>query len=308
MSNKQLARLVGALVVVLILWGGFALARRTRRDQADGLTLPKLDTAAVDTIAFMQHGDSAVLVRHGSAGWRVNGSPASSSNVDELLRALDDTSNWSELAAEQPGSQAAMGVTADSGRQVRVEVQGGAGLRLITGHSTSDYSGMYVRPMGGNAVYALHGPLAGALNRELGDWRDKTIASIPPDSVQRVEVTRGRHAYALVRAGKTWKLATGALADSAGVARLLAEFHPATAMGFAQPPVADSANFVRPTARVRLFGAGTLPLADLRFDSTATNLLVRADTGSTVYLMENWDLKQLAPDEQTLKASTPKVR
>ncbi|MGH7688836.1 MAG: DUF4340 domain-containing protein, partial [Gemmatimonadaceae bacterium] len=245
MSNRQLGRLVGALVIALVLWGGFAFARHTRSDRVEGFALPKLDTAAVDTIAFTQHGDSAVLVRRGSGGWRVNGFPAATANVDQLLRALDDTSNWSELAAEQPSSQAAMGVSADSGRRVRVVAKGGAGLHLVTGHSTSAYAGVYVRPVGENAVYALHGPLAQALNRGLGDWRDKTIVSLPPDSVQRVEVTHGRQAFVLVRAGKTWKLDSGAPADSMAVQRLLTEFHPTMAMGFASPPVADSANFTR---------------------------------------------------------------
>ena len=306
MSNKQLMRLAGVLVAALVLWGGFAFARHARRDRAGGFVLPKIDTAAVDTIAFMQKGDSAVLART-PRGWRVNGFPATTATVNELLQALNDTSNWSELAAEQRSSQASMGVAADSGRHVRVVVKGGAGLSLVTGHSASDYAGLYVRPAGDSAVYALHGPLAGELGRGLDGWRDKTIVSVPPDSVQRVEVVHGRDSFTLARAGKTWTVGSAA-ADSGAVQRLLVQFHPAMAMGFATVAVADSANFKRPTARVRVFGAGKSALADLLFDSTATNVLVRADTGSTVYTMENWNLHQVAPTRKSLLASTPKVR
>ncbi len=237
----------------------------------------------------------------------MNGFPAAAVPVDQLLRALVDTSNWSELAAEQRSSQAAMGVAADSGRHVRVVVKGGRGLRLITGHSTSDYSGMYVRPSADSVTYALHGPLAQALTHAIGDWRDKTIASIPPDSVQRVEVTHGRDAYSLRRKGRGWTLAGGAAADSAAVQRLLGQFHPAVAMGFATGAVADSAHFTRPTARVRVFGAGPSPLVTLLFDSTSAHTLVRADTGTTVYTVENWTLQEMAPTAKSLKASTPRV-
>ncbi len=307
MSNKQLVRLAGVLVVALALWGGFAFARHARRDTADGLVLPKVDTAAVDTIAFTQRGDSAVLVRHAAGVWRVNGFPAAAVPVEQLLRALVDTSNWSEMAAERRSSQPAMGVAADSGRHVRVAVKGGRGLRLVTGRSTSDAAGMYVRRAGDSVTYALHGPLAQSLAHGIGDWRDKTIASIPPDSVQRVEVTHGRDAYTLRRKGKGWALATGAAADSNAVQRLLGQLHPAIAMGFATAAVADSAHFARPTARVRVFGAGASPLVTLLFDSTSAHVLVRADTGTTVYTVEDWTLHEMAPTAKSLKVSTPKV-
>lgn len=307
MSNKQLARLAAVLVLALALWGVVALTRHAGRDVADGLPLPKIDTAAVDTIAITSGGDSALLVRRPDGHWRVNGFPAATANVDRLLRALNDTLNWSELAAEQRSSQAAMGVTADSGRHVRVVAGGSAGLDLITGHSTSDYAGVYARPAGDSVVYALHGPLTAAMNHPLDDWRDKTIASVPPDSVRRVEVTHGRRTYALVRSGTSWRLASGKAADSAAVQRLLGQFHPVSATGFAKPAQADSANFERPTARVRLFGTGRSPLADVLFDSASANVLVRADTGTTVYLMGSWMLDQVAPAERTLEASTPRV-
>ena len=265
MNNKQLARLAGVLVVALVLWGGFAFARHARRDTADGFVLPKVDTAAVDTIAFTQHGDSAVLVRHAAGHWRVNGFPAAPVPVDQLLRALVDTSNWSELAAEQRSSQAAMGVAADSGRNVRVVAKGGGAASGDGGFD--ERRRRHVRASRGRQVtYALHGPLAQALAHGLGDWRDKTIASIPPDSVQRVEVTHGREAYTVRRKGRGWVLGTGAAADSNAVQRLLGQLHPAIAMGFATAAVADSAHFTRPTARVRVFGAGASPLVTLLFD------------------------------------------
>lgn len=306
MSNKQLMRLAGVLVAALVLWGGFAFARHARRDRAEGFVLPKVDTAAVDTIAFHQKGDSAVLART-PQGWRVNGFPATTTTVNELLQALDDTTNWSELAAEARSAQASMGVSADSGRHVRLVVKGGKGLSLVTGHSTSDYSGMYVRPAADSAVYALHGPLAEELGRGLDGWRDKTIVSVPPDSVQRVEVVHGRDSFTLARAGKTWTVGSAA-ADSGAVQSLLDQLHPAMALGFATAGAADSANFTRPTARVRVFGAGKTPMADLLFDSTATNVLVRADTGATVYTMEDWNLQQMAPSRKSILASTPKPR
>lgn len=308
MSNKQLARLAGALAVVLALWGAFAVARRAGADHAEGFRLPAIDTAAVDTIAITKGADTALLARQTGGRWRVNGFAAARSNVDQLLRALRDSSNHSELAAERRSSDAAMGVTADSGRRVRVVVKGAAGLDLIAGHNTNDYLGVYVRPAGDSAVYALRGSLPSAMDRPLDDWRDKTVADVSPDSVQRVEVTRGRTTYALVRTGKSWHLATGAAADSGAVARLLAQYHPASAIGFAKAAQADSVTFTRPTARVRIFTSGPAPVIDVAFDSTKSAVYARAQSGSTVYLLESWTLTQTAPTERSVEAATPKAR
>ncbi|MDE3152189.1 MAG: DUF4340 domain-containing protein [Gemmatimonadota bacterium] len=308
MTNKQLARLAGALAVALVLWGAFAFARRAGADHAAGFRLPAIDTAAVDTIAISKGADTALLARQPDGHWRVNGFAAAESNVDQLLRALRDTSNRSELAADRRSSDAAMGVSADSGRRVRVVVKGGTGLDLIAGHNTNDYLGVYVRPAGDSAVYALRGSLPSAMDRPLDDWRDKTVADVPPDSVQRVEVTRGRVTYALVRTGKRWHLATGAAADSGAVARLLAQYHPASAIGFAKGAQADSANFTRPTARVRVFTGGPNPAVDVAFDSTKDDLYARTQRGGTVYLLENWTLTQMAPTARSVEAATPKAR
>ncbi len=308
MSSKQLIRLAGVLVVALVLWGVFAFARHQGTDRAEGFAMPKIDTAAVDTMAFIKGKDSSVVVREADGQWRVDGYPAAPSMVNQVLRALVDTTNWSELAAQRTASQAAMGVTADSGRLVRVVARTGPGLDLIAGHNTSDFVGVFVRPVKDSDVYALHGPLTQTFDHTLTDWRNKTVASVVPDSVSRVEVRRGRRSYALIRSGKQWRLASGAKGDSTSVGTLLTHFHPLSAIGFADAGQLDSLHFDRPTATVRIYTAGPKPLVSLLMDSTNSGVWVRPDTGKTVYLLDDWVLAELAPKEKTLLASTPKPR
>lgn len=308
MSSKQLIRLAGVLAVALVLWGVFAFARHARSDRAAGFAMPKIDTSAVDTIAFTKGNDSSVLVRQADGHWRVNGYPAATAMVNQVLRALDDTSNWSELAARRTSSHAAMGVTADSGRHVRVVARSGPGLDLIAGHATGGYVGVFVRLAKDSDVYALHGPLTQTFNHSLTDWRDKTIVNVVPDSVLRLEVRRGRRSYALIRSGKKWRLASGAAPDSATVGTLLTRFHPLSATDFADSAQLDSLHFARPTATVQIYTTGPKPRVSLRFDSTNSGVWARADTGKTVYLLDDWVLAEVAPQAKSLKASTPKPR
>jgi hypothetical protein len=308
MSSKQLMRLVVALVVALGLWAGFAFTRHARTDHDAGLSLARIDTSAVDTMAFVTGTDSIVAVRGPAGAWRVNGHPASTSMVNQALAALVDTANWSELAAQSRASQAAMGVSADSGQRVHITASRGPGLDLVTGHQTSDYSGIFVRRPADSAVYALHGPLSQAVGHSLSDWRDRTVTTVVPDSVARIEIEhRGAH-YALIRSGTTWRLADGATADSAAVAQLLQRFHPLMATGFATAAQADSLHFGHPVARVRLYAGSASPVSALAFDSTNANVWVRADTGQTVYTLDTWTLGGLVPSEQSLRAGAAKAR
>ncbi len=310
MSTKQLLRLAVVLAAVVVVWGVLALTRRSTGDRVIRLALPTVDTAAVDTVALTKGADTALLVRGANGRWRDNAYPATASNVAELLSALADTSsNSTELVAESKSAQPALGVAADSGQHVRVIEKGHVALDWITGHQTSDYSGLYIRPTSGDAVYSLHGRLTGALGHGLVEWRDHTIASIPADSVHRIEVQHGREHYALVRGAKrSWTLAGAGPADTAAAKQLIDHLNPLSAENFATPAQAKAARFTHPTARVRVFGTGKSPLADVLFDSTKTGVWARSDTGTTVFQIESWTMDGVTPAEKTLRKGTVKPR
>jgi hypothetical protein len=308
MSPRQLTRLALALAVVLVAWGVLALIRRPVNDRVVTLALPAVDTARVDTVAITQGGDTALLARGADHRWRVNGQPAAPTNVAQLLAALADTSNHTAMVAENASAQASLGVSADSGRRVRVVEGGRAVLDWTTGHQTGDYTGMYVRPTAGDAVYALHGTLAGAFGHALDAWRDKTIVALAAPGVQRMEVTRGGHMYSLIHGPAGWTLGAGGAVDSAAAARMVQQLNPLSGQAVATAAQAAAANFGRPTARLRVFGPAGAPLADVLFDSTKTGIWARADTGQTVFQVGPWVLNNVAPTERALRKGTPQVR
>jgi hypothetical protein len=305
MSPKQLARLAGVLVIAIALWGILALThRQSGGDRSSGFTLPKIDTVAVDTIALAGAHDTAILVRT-SGAWRVNGNPAAAAPVSQLLKALRDTTAWTELAAEHANSHARLGVTRDSGEHVRVVSHGHALLDVIAGKQTPDYGGLYVRRPTEDAVYALHGELANALHHSADDWRDKLIVAVPSDSVDTIAVQRGTRAYSLKRAGKSWTLG-GGTADSAAVADLLSQYRNLAATGFATAAQSDSLHFKPPRRQVRLIGKSGRPLAHLVFDSTTSGVWARADSGGPVFHLDSWTAAKLLPADSTLRAKKTK--
>jgi len=171
----------------------------------------------------------------------------------------------------------------------------------VLGKRSQDLSGGYVRRAGQESTYVVRGQLIDVLNRNPDDWRERRIARIAADSIARIEITRGRKSYGLMRNEKTWKLASGAPADSTKVGDLLTAISSVDAAGFATSAQADSAHFGQPDRRVRLLRKNGTPLLILLFDSTAAGFWVRPDTSKAIYRIESWSADRLAPADTTLR-------
>ncbi len=301
MSPKSLRRLATLLLVALVVWVVLALARRSGGDRPASLSLPKIDTAAVDTIALTGPRDTSIIARTTSGRWRVNGYPASLALVTELLTAFRDSSAWSELAAERRGSHERFGVAADSARRLRVTSHGRVLLDVLTGKRTADWGGFYVRRPTEDAVYAFHGALASALSRGPDDWRDKQIVAVTPASVDTIHIQRGARGYVVRRSGNGWAFAGGGAADSAAVADLLGAYQDLAATGFATRAEAAALPFSPPRRRAQLMAHDGRTLASLVFDSTATGVWIRADSGGTVFRTDAWTMNRLTPADSTLR-------
>ena len=96
-------------------------------------------------------------------------------------------------------------------------------------------------------------------------------------------------------------MSTGAAADSSRVAGLLAAYRTIEAGGFASPSQADSARFSPPDRRLRLLRKDGSPLLTLVFDSAATGMRVKSDTGKIVYTIDGYVADQLAPADSSLR-------
>jgi len=302
-SARTLGRLAMLLVVLLLLWGGAAL-RRSRADtpprSAARFRLPAPAASAVDTVRITRTSDTVVLVRRDSS-WTVNGHPASRSAVTELFTTLRDTTSPAELVAERPASHAGLGVDSAKGTRVRLVRRDSVIGDFIAGQRSADMDGGYVRLAGRPEVYLVRSGLAGLLERGPDEWRDHRIATVPVDSIAAIEVQRGKRSYKLSKDVKGWTLTPGGPADTAAAAQLRQAYGEIDAAGFASAAQADSARFDRAERRATAFKSNGTPLLRLVFDSAANGFWVRADSGGTVYRMDNWAVDRLAPADSTLR-------
>ncbi len=310
MSATHLKFIALGLAVLLLLWGGSELFSRDSDTVTAAFALPALAQADVDSVSVIKGADSIVLTKRASTGWTVNGQRAAAAGVADLFRALRD-SERPEIVAQDSSSYARLQVDSASGRWLRLYRGGKPALALVFGARGSEYQSVYLHRPGDAHVYLWHGILAGLVDRRADDWRDKRIATLEPDSIAALDVTRGKDHYTLRRAGKTWKLEGAApplppAPDSGAVARYLERLKSITASGFATPKEADSTRRARPARRLTVRG-GRGVLVALAFDSTPSGYFVRRLSGSgraaeaTVYRMNNWDVDGLTPTSQSLK-------
>jgi hypothetical protein len=311
MSSKQLLRLAGVLAVVVVLWGAVALASRNSDGGAEqGRILPEIDTASVDSIVLSGPADTVRLVRAGRrrAEWQVNGKPADPKAVADLLGALKESRSSAELVARNPASHARFRITEDSAKQVRVVQGGRTTVTLLAGKQSSEWDGIYLRRTGEPVVYVVRGGLAPALTRPPEDWRDRTIATIPPDSVAAIEVRRGRSSYTLRRQSKGWVFGSGRGADSTAVANLLGRYREIKAAGFGTKAQLDSLRFDRSRRMARLLDQRGQPMLGLVFDSIASGTWVRLSESQSdrsrsgeAYRIDAWTADQLTPPDSALR-------
>ncbi len=313
MSAKHLKAVALALVALLLLWGATELFSRGTDKVTDIIALPRLAQGDVDTVAIVHAPDTILVVKWSATVWTVNGHPASSEAVNDFFRAFRDSVN-PELIAQRASSFTRLGVDSAGGRWLRVAGGGKTLVWLIVGGRGSEYASAYVRQPGDSHVYLWHGQLPGMVERGLDDWRERKIAEVIPDSVQAVEIERGKDRYALRRQGKAWTLSGRGAADSGAVVQLLERYRAVTASGFASPRQADSAKAMRPSRRLIVRGSGGSELLSLVFDSIPGGFWVRraGDTGSaggarvpsgeagTVYRMEPWQVNDLTPARELL--------
>jgi hypothetical protein len=303
MSARTLARLAMLLVVLLLLWGGAALTR-SRADtpprSAARFHLPAPVASAVDTVRITRPSDTVVLARRDSS-WTVNGHPAARSAVTELFTALRDTTSRAELVAERPASHAGLGVDSAKGTRVRLLRRDSVLGDFIAGQRSADMDGGYVRLAGQPEVYLVRSGLAGLLERGPDEWRDHRIATVAVDSIAAIQVQRGKRSYKLSKEGKGWTLTPGGPADTAAAAQLRQAYGEIDAAGFASAAQADSARFDRAERQATALKSDGTPLIRLVFDSTANGFWVRADSGGTIYRMDNWAVDRLAPADSTLR-------
>jgi hypothetical protein len=298
MSANTLKAIAIALLLLISVWLLARLVSRQSDVVSSRFTLPAVKAQEVDSVILRHGTDTVRLVRSGTT-WTVNGFRAGAEPIGQFFLAFRDTGT-PELAAVSTSSFQRMGVDSSQGHWLELWSAGKPPLRLIMGTQGDHPSTGYMRKVGSDSVILWRGTLIDQARRAVPEWRDKSIASVAPESVLTVSVT-ARRPYVLRRSGTRWNFANGSAADSGKVAQFLATYRGFNASGFGTAAQADSGK--KPAARrtLALVGAGGAKLLELTFDSSSTGIWARRTGDDNVYRVDAWRLNSFVPPDSALR-------
>jgi hypothetical protein len=225
MSEKALKQLVGALAVVVVLWGAATLLSRSGGGSigAGGdvaAFFDGVDAGSVTGARILRPGDTLRFGRQGQ-DWSVNGFRADSGSVARLFQTLEDA-EVGDLVATNPTNHDRMGVSVDSARTLELQI-GGATRSMLFGDEGPRLNSVYARQSGANDVYVVEGGLWNHLFRQLDDWRNRRMLAIDTSRVGRLAIERDGQAFTLVRGDSVWTFADGSAVVSQQVRSILGE-------------------------------------------------------------------------------------
>lgn len=234
------------LISLLLIWG-LSTWLSGNRDKNFDAEIIHIDTATVTEIQIRPKGDSAEISLKKEAGlWiatkgntSIKALPKSVSVIlDQLINvrasgivALDET-KWDEYE-----------VSDSAGIQVRIFEKDRLTEELIIGNFHFDPQGRsatsYVRLAKGKAVYAVQGFLSMAFSQGFDAFRDKTILSISPESVESFEYRSIPDSLTLVfskSADGNWLLNDSLVADSGEIEIYLSTVSNVAGTEFSEEP------------------------------------------------------------------------
>lgn len=303
MSERTLKQLVGALIVVVALWGVTALFSGGAGSIAASGDIAKifagLDESSIDAVRMSRRDAPVELLRQGGA-WTVNGFASDSLSVARFFAVLPGL-EIGELVATNAANHDRMGVSDDSATTVEFDVSGGPRTLLI-GKGGRRFGTSYARLPGDDDVYLVEGDLRAHVNRRLDDWRSKRMSAVDSSRVDRLQVEREGDAYTLVRADTVWTFEDGNEADANAVRGILSELARLMATGF----VAESDSIgalPRGASIVAYSGAGEL-LAEITLGSGDGDRWGRAAGDEVTYRVSSFRVGRVAPKREDVEAGS----
>jgi len=299
--NKS-TKLLIALLVVLVLIVYFFLPSEKEREASYKIPVVsvKIDSAAVVKIEVKQPVHSVVLENIGGT-WTVttplhaNADPVA---VAQLLNGLSKFKVGS-LISSNPDKQRLFQVDS-AGTRLSLTERSGKVLTMIVGKVGPSFSEIYFRLPDSKDVYLGEGIDSWAINKNLKDWRDRSIARTPSEELNEISITTASKTFIFRHENGGWKLGDKTVETSEmnpilnTLSNLRADDFVDSTVDLKSKPIIIS---------MKAGGTTTLSLYPVTPDSA--RYIVRSSNSQQLYVVGKWTVQQLlTPTGKSISAST----
>lgn len=235
MKPKTLISLLGIFTLLLIgvtapQWMDSFSSPDTDEVITADINWNQFSAESINTIS-MKTSEKENILQKQDQQWMINEFLASSSEVESFFTELTSTT-ISEIASKNPSNHAKLGVTPQTGVLLTLDQD----QSFFVGNSGYQYNTFFVRKSDEDHVYLAEGSLGTKLRQSLDHWRDKTIVSITPEQVQRIEFAGDDDLLVLTqREDGTWKDEAERAVQASVIADFFTSLSPLEAIGFLTP-------------------------------------------------------------------------
>ncbi|OIP80626.1 MAG: hypothetical protein COT39_04120 [Parcubacteria group bacterium CG08_land_8_20_14_0_20_48_21] len=297
--------LVTLLVLLALVIGGYALTTFLRDKE---VSVPKGDfpparllEAEIDRIDITSPAGSLILDKT-AQGWTVDGFAVASDTLESFWTALKGSAVRA-VVARNPDNHATFAVDDATGKRVTFWSGSDKRAEVIVGKA-ADIGGTYARLSESNDVLDVAGNLSSAVVTARDDWRDKAILTLDGSTIARMELTQETKKIPLSKKDAVWVFSDrdDQAVNQTNIAAFISAVVSLRADGFR---AADSAEVLKPTYFIELFGSDNVPHATLSLTQRENGgaFVERIDT-DTVFTISAAVAQQLIKQRADFMAET----
>lgn len=233
------------------------------------------------TISLQDIGGTWHVVKD-DGGWRY---PADESSVKRLLSNMQNLKIRS-LISSNPQKQNLFQVDS-TGTQILLTDRNGNAEGIVVGKMGPSFSETYIRPARSSNVYLAEGISSWEVNKELRDWRDKTILKVVQDSVRAISYKYAKDQFSVTR-DSVWRIKKDTVASSVmtGILSSLANLR-------ADDFVDSAAKVSPPQVRIEIADPQRTTLKFSPVPPDSARYWVTSSATSQLFIMNKWNVQNI---------------
>lgn len=217
-TDKKLLIAVGALAV---LGGIFYVQNKKQKEEAKSYTaetrsaeLPKLELGddklkTIDEITITKAGQdggatTTVTLKKTGENWQVTAPVTAAANDTNVKSLIDNLKTLEIKESIDPSKDAYAKFGVSDDKALHAVFKKGADVVADLYFGESGTRGQMTRIAGKDGVYSVKGYSSFLYDREVKDWRDRTVFKFDEDKVKAVEITNENGSFLFAKDGDTW--------------------------------------------------------------------------------------------------------
>lgn len=308
MSFKKTLILAAVLGFLLILFYLSESPKKETEKSGPPLFIPGFDKARAAAVIINSKAKGEISLRKKADGWIVAANKktyaADTAAIDNLLETAAKI-RVESVVSRSPGKFKAFEVDPENGVDVRIEDAAQKNIaHFVVGKSGPDLFSTYLRLADAQQVVLANGMLKMAFEREMKEWRDKTIFSLNQQEITDYLV-KGDVQYHMQKAASgAWEMiAPEKFAPKKDIVEdCLKTVSALKAVDFAEGRLQDF-QLDKPVREIIITvkGSGAAKALLIGKNKNAFQCFVKTSDADTVYVMENYNLEKLSPALAVLK-------